>query len=304
MLVLVNGLPYFSKNIVADLNEFDDENTYVFCNTYESKFAKFKFICLLPFAKAMISFNGVSDESSSLNWAMKYKKKLIMQWHGTDVLLANQRMAKGTLNRRYIDYASHLVSAPWFVDELKGIVSEVNYAPFGYVFKTGNSNPYQKVSVLTYLAKGKESFYGYKQIIELAENNPDVDFKIVGTDGENLQMLDNVSYLGWVNESTLMTLMKQSSIFIRLTEHDGKAITVSQALSVGCEVIWSYPFENCYHYDLKNGNIQVCFDQVKELVESRGLVPNQKNIEYAKATLLRDNVLTNYLNLLKSRLND
>ena len=44
MLVLVNGLPYFSKNIVADLNEFDDENTYVFCNTYESKFAKFKFI--------------------------------------------------------------------------------------------------------------------------------------------------------------------------------------------------------------------------------------------------------------------
>ena len=75
MLVLVNGLPLFSKRLVKDLNSLDKNNTYVFADTYYSLWDKIKFFTLLPFSKIVISFNGVSDNSGSLNWVLKFKKK-------------------------------------------------------------------------------------------------------------------------------------------------------------------------------------------------------------------------------------
>jgi len=151
MLVLINGLPHFSKKIAKDLNEFDSDNKYVFYNTYESKWAQLKFIIALPFCGAVISFNGASDQSSSLDWVIKFKKKLIMQWHGTDVKLAVERKTSNTINRKYIDYAKHLASAPWFIDELKEIIPAITYSPFGYVESAGNDGKYERfVSIIVY----------------------------------------------------------------------------------------------------------------------------------------------------------
>lgn len=48
MRILVNGLPYFSKKIVDDLNELDDENKYVFIDTYTSFWEQIKFLCYHP----------------------------------------------------------------------------------------------------------------------------------------------------------------------------------------------------------------------------------------------------------------
>ena len=123
MRILSNGLPFFSRKLAKDLNAFDEENSYVFYDTYYSKWEQFKFLLALPFAGAVLSSNGVSDKSKSLDLALFFRKKLLMQWHGTDVQLAVERQKNNTINRKYIDAAQHIVSAPWFVDELKDTFS-------------------------------------------------------------------------------------------------------------------------------------------------------------------------------------
>jgi monofunctional biosynthetic peptidoglycan transglycosylase len=104
MLVLINGLPLFSKQLAENLGHFDSNSNYVFCDTYNSKLHQLKFLALLPFADVVISMNGVTDNSGSLNAVLKLKKPLIMQWQGTDSLLAVERNKSGAIKRDYIDY--------------------------------------------------------------------------------------------------------------------------------------------------------------------------------------------------------
>lgn len=304
MRILVNGLPFFSRKLVKDLNTFDKENSYVFYNTYYSKWEQIRYLLALPFAGAVLSSNGVSDKSKSLDLALFFRKKLIMQWHGTDVQLAVERQKKNTIYRKYIDVAQHLVSAAWFVDELKDVISPVAYVPFGYVEAEGNSKAYEHVSVLTYLAKGREQFYGWDLIVKLALEKPDLRITVVGSDGIGFDYPENIVCTGWVDEVKLMKLMQTHSIFIRLTEHDGKSISVSQALGVGCEVIWTYKMEMCHHVSLNPDEIIRKVHEVKMLVESRNLMPNQDNISYAKRELNRDAVMRNFVVELKKLLND
>ena len=41
-------------------------------------------------------------------------------------------------------------------------------------------------SVLSYVARGRESYYGWEEIKKAAVAYPEVDFVIVGSDGEGL----------------------------------------------------------------------------------------------------------------------
>jgi hypothetical protein len=50
MRVLINGLPLFSERLAKDLKSQDPTSTFLFLDTYNSKWAQLKFILLLPFA--------------------------------------------------------------------------------------------------------------------------------------------------------------------------------------------------------------------------------------------------------------
>ena len=91
MKFLFNGLSLFGRKLVKDLAAFDSRHSYHFYDTYTSRLDQLKFICALPFADAVVSINGVSDPSGSLNAVLAMKKKLILHWQGTDVMLAMQR---------------------------------------------------------------------------------------------------------------------------------------------------------------------------------------------------------------------
>lgn len=304
MLVLINGLPHFSEKIAKDLNEFDSNNKFVFYNTYESTWAQLRFLLALPFCGAVISFNGASDQSSSLDWVLRFKKKLIMQWHGTDVLLAVERNRSGTINRKYIDYAKHLASAPWFIDELKEVVTDIGYCPFGYVESVGNEANYNDVSVLSYVSKNRESFYGWDEIYEASKLLPNTQFTIVGSNGEGLPSAKNITFKGWVTESNLNKLMEEHAIFVRLTEHDGKAITVSKALAKGCEVIWTYPYECCELVKKDSIELKESIEFLSKQIKGRNFKPNNENIKFAKTSLLKNLVLSNYSSMLTELLKD
>ena len=212
MLILINGLPLFSKKLAEDLNK-SDKHKYIFLDTYYKRMDLLKFFVLLPFAKVFISFNGVSDKSGTLDWVIKMKKRLIMFWHGTDAVLAKGRFENGTINKTYIDYASHFSDAPWLKEELKLLIPEMKIANFKTFEIKKMVEPFKKVQILSYIGKGKESFYGLPWILEASEMFPNIDFHIVGVDGPKDKKMSNVKFHGWVDSGKMNKLYAESPIF-------------------------------------------------------------------------------------------
>ena len=294
MLVLVNGLPLFSKRLVKDLNSLDKKNTYVFIDTYYSSWQKIRFLFLLPFCKVVISFNGVSDNSGSLNWVLRLKKKMIMQWQGTDVLLAVERFENGTIQKKYIENSTHFTDAPWLKDELKDIVSSVRILNFKHLEFQQNSQPYKEISVLSYMGQGRENFYGFQQFKSAAEKFPTIHFNIIGSNGKGLESLPNITFHGWVSEVEVKKRMIETPIFVRLVDHDGNSISVLEALGNGCEVIWSYPNEKCFL--AKTGDeLAQSISEISELITSRNNIPNEANYLFVKEKYRKDIVIGNYI---------
>lgn len=304
MRVLINGMPYFSRQLEKDLNELDDQNRYVFCDTYYSLWGRIRFILLLPFSKVVLSVNGLSTRSSSIDKVFRWKKKLIIQWHGTDVILAQERKANGTIYSQYIKSSKHLFSAPWFKDELAGIVKEGVYAPISYTSETGNDRAYQQFSVMTYFPEDNKDFYGWEIIREAALERPNLEFHIIGASGEGVEVPDNVKFYGWVDKQKLFNMLRSHPVFIRLTEHDGKSLMISQALGMGCEVIWTQPMQNCHYIERAAPALLDKLTELEESLKKREMSPNTHNISYAEKELNRMYVMKNFLRELKALMND
>ena len=293
MRILVNGLPYFSKKLVDDLTEYDPKNRYLFLNTYQSIWAKIKFLLFLPFFDKVISMNGVSDESGSLNWVVRLNKPLLMIWQGTDVMLAVERQKYGSIYSKYINHASHYAVAPWLVDELKTIEIESQVLSFIWFppIKTQLKSA-EKFAVLTYLAKGKEDFYGWKVLKEAFTELKDIQLFVVGSDGETLEYPENITFFGWVGKDKMRQLQEKSTVLVRMTEHDGNSHFVSEALSVGLEVIWNYPHPCAF---LANDSDSV-IAQINTLYASfneNGGEKNSRNIDWVRSNLAKNTVLRN-----------
>lgn len=299
MKILVNGLPFFSKKLVDDLNEFDTNNNYLFLNTYESLWAKIKFFLFLPFYDKVISMNGVSDRSGSLDWVVKWKKPLLMLWQGTDVMIATERYHNKTIYLKYIEYAKQFAVAPWLVDELKSIKIKSEVLSFLWLKPNDkNLKKPQNFSCISYLGKGREDFYGWEIIKAAAKELIEVKFYIVGTDGGNLEHVPNIEFCGWLNQDEMLKIYSESSVYIRVPKHDGYAHFIGEALSKGLDVIWNYPHPIGYLADNKATLIQhIKF--LKTKFEENNAGRNQKNIDWVKRNLKKEKVLQNFVNQLK-----
>jgi glycosyltransferase involved in cell wall biosynthesis len=296
MNVVVNGLPYFSRKLVEDLQEFAPQHRFRFFDTYNSKIEQVKFAWALRKADVLISINGVSDRSGSMDLALKMKKKIWFNWVGTDVILAVERFKNGSIYREYIDQAVHSTDAPWLQAELNSAQIEAKIVHSKWLDIQSNLNDFPSLQVYSYIAAKREDFYGWKTIQQLAIANPTIPFIIAGSDGTQLHSIPpNVQFKGWLNNQEMMELRNASPIFIRLAEHDGFSLSVLEALAAGCEVIWKYPFENCHQLiDIEND-----FSQVVALVKERNFIRNKENIAYIAKNFQKEVILNNFIQELE-----
>lgn len=295
--ILITGLPIFAKKMRDDLADFDSDNKYVVLNTYYSKWDKIRFLYFLPFAHLVISLNGVSDRSRSLNWVIRLRKKLIMQWMGTDALLAMERQKKGVIYRKYLDYATHFVDSPWQQEEVKSLGLPICIVPFKYGREIKPVSQYEKIHVLTYIANSRKVFYGWESIKVAALAFPSIEFRIVGMENDSDSYPENVSLLGWLDAENMADELRKAPIFLRMTEHDGFSVSVIEALSVGAEVVWTHPSE-CIHF-VRNDEEMICkLADVIEVIQTRNYVPNSETIDFCKKTYNRKSLMENYISKL------
>ena len=140
--------------------------------------------------------------------------------------------------------------APWLRDELAdiGIAADVLELAFVEPPAAVPELPAQ-CTVTTYIPPRREDFYGWPTVQRLARDLPQVAFRVAGHDGAGLSAPPNVRFLGWVDG--FRDLLAESSVYIRLTRHDGLAWSVVEALSLCRPVIWTRPYPHCrLHTDI------------------------------------------------------
>lgn len=297
MKILFTGLPYFGKRLVDELNGFDPENTYVFCDTYYSRKDRLKFLWHLLSAKKVVSFNGATSESGSLNWALKFKREIIMQWHGSDVLSARKNKEKGTFTTKYVNAARSYSDASWLIEELKELNVSATPAMFKHVAVSGLETPFAGPGVFAYIAAGQETFYGLPLLIQLVKAFPEIIFYVAGTNGEESEQLSNINYLGWISEEEFSSYLNQCPVFLRLPEHDGYSLSVLKALANGNYVIWTYPHEQAI-LATDRENLVHEFQKLNEHLKNCNFVRNKQAMVWAAENLNRKKVLKTYRDIL------
>lgn len=300
MKIVFTGLPHFGKKLVAELKEFDKKNKYFFCDTYYSKLDRFKFIFHLLTADKVVSINGVSLKSGSLDWVIKRNKKLILQWQGTDVSNAIENAKGRALNRKYIDYAKNYTDATWLKDELKELDINAAILHFKHLVVPSNNSPFKTNDVVSYLADGKEKFYGIDALINLAKDFPLIRFHLIGTKGAGIEVPENVIFYGWVPAEKVKELMNEHPIFMRLPGHDGYSLSVLEAIANGNYVIWNYPHPHVLYLSDKN-ELMAKFSGLIERIDFNGKARQIEGVEWAKANLNKTNILAKYIETITSQ---
>lgn len=298
MRVLITGLPLFSKRLAEDLQAFDPENEYLYYNTYYSKKDLFRFIWKLRKADIVVSLNGVSDRSKTLDLVLKRRKKLVLQWMGTDALLAMERFKNGTIVRDYVDYAANWLDSSWLMEEVSSIGVKPQFQHCKYLIKDIKPvEKYEGISVATYVAQNSQEFYGMNWVIRIAEAFPDIPFSVFGVSETSYSIPANIVLKGWRTPEEVLDAMRNTPIFLRLTDHDGFSVSVIEATALGAEVLTR--LETRWTHLVNEENVLEIFEKSVNMVKGRDLKPNLENSRSVLKEFDKTTVLANYVRELK-----
>lgn len=295
MNIILTGLPLFAKRLCDELSSFDKKNKYFFYNTYYSRKDRFKFIFKLLFTDIIISLNGVSDKSGSMDWVLRFRKKLIFLWQGTDVMLAKERYVSNSILSKYISYATHYTDATWLADELSGINISAGLLFFKSIALPDNTERFEEINAYSYVPKGKEYFYGLDKLLKAFKKLPDIKLFIYGTNGDGFEKTDNVFYKGWMPSLDYKKEISNHSICIRLTEHDGYSMSVIEALSNGSEVIWNYPLEHCHYVSDNTDELVAKIIEISGLFIKRNYARNHDAENWIRQNFDPDKILRTFI---------
>ncbi|MCX7862582.1 MAG: hypothetical protein N2449_06270 [Bacteroidales bacterium] len=261
-LVLIVGLPYFAKKIQVKLKQNDKRNVYLCLNTYYNFFHKILYLLFLPFSTAIYSVNGTIEKSKSITLALFFKKKIVMHWVGTDVLLAKIAYSKQNHKPSYINNIFHITDTPWFEDSLKEIGIDAKFLPL-YVAENKmleNIEFPDKFNVLVYIPQHKQEFYGIKRLQYIASLLPNINFYVAGVEKSIVSLPPNVILLGWVTDMSKVIL--NSVVCMRIPEHDGLSFFVLEALQHQRYVLYNQPLPHTFYVNDDNEIIE----KLKELI--------------------------------------
>ena len=242
--VLILGLPYFGRLLAGQLSERGWDAAYA---AHPGRHAA-RWLKLLPrVARADIIYliSSRLDRGSPQDRLIRLRRKpVIIHWVGTDVPIAAAEHARGSASRRLSEEATHWCDAPWLVDELAAIDVRAEYVGLPVPVDAGPPPPLPgQFRVLLYLpvdAFDREVF-DMETLLALPDEFPDVPFTLIPSPAESLPgpLPPNLEARGWVGD--MDTLYRETTVYVRLTSHDGMSFMALEALSRGRYVIWTHP---------------------------------------------------------------
>ena len=177
---------------------------------------------------------------------------VVTHWLGSDVIhlrTSGQRGWRGRLHRRcaYRWATAHLADSAMLVEELRqmGIEASVVRLLPGRIEAAVEALP-ARPSVLSYWFDGlaRRNFYGGAIVLQLAREFPDIEFRILEATGKGEETIANVRFLGHHDDPT--PFYSESSVLIRIPEHDSVSAMVLEMLARGRYVIYNKRLDGCH----------------------------------------------------------
>jgi len=292
MYIALIGNSHFGPILTKQLNEYDN-NSYRFYNTNENKIDKIKFALNLPFIDVVYSVSASISGGGALNLALRFNKKIVQHFIGSDVLSAQIDFKNKNINQKLIENSHYLCEVNWIQEELTEINISSEVKALMVYERFLKPKLFEEFSVLTYMGKGKELFYGIEHFIKLAKDFPHIQFKIAGIESyANLPV--NIRCLGWIN---MMDELQNSTVFIRNAKHDGLGFSIIEALSLGRVTFYNYDFPYVNYFEDYN-DLKEQFCVCVESFNMGKLLINDEAIAYAKSLFNKERVLNELVEVL------
>jgi glycosyltransferase involved in cell wall biosynthesis len=244
-VIAITGLECFAERMVKDLQSYAGELEIVFVKPKLEPGTVYNLI-----RADIVHFIGGNVFVSNSKWksflfqVLSFRKKIVLHWVGSDIL----RLESERYNE--ISNIYHACEVDWTARELKSKGIKVEILPIiglKIPSKEAIKLP-EEFSVLTYMGKDREYFYGLWEIMALAKNLSYIKVKVMGTLCNKCQISSlpkNLEFIGWIDD--VQSLINSSSVYIRHVKHDGLSISVLEALSACRYVCYNYPLEGCYY---------------------------------------------------------
>ncbi len=196
-------------------------------------------------------------------------KPILWHWIGSDVLLLQRgklaRCLQKFLSRHKIPYwpRLHAADSPDVQRELQllGIQADVVRLLPERIEAPVEPLP-ETFTVLSYWLENRKQFYGGDIVMRLARELPEVRFLILGAAEDEQIDLPNVHFLGW--QTHLETFYSQSSVLLRLPEHDSLSAMVLEMLARGRYIIYNKPMTGC-HFARNYAETKEALEQIQKL---------------------------------------
>ncbi|HTU82233.1 MAG TPA: hypothetical protein VMF61_08895 [Candidatus Acidoferrales bacterium] len=188
-------------------------------------------------ANALIAFGGPGPSVALAEAAAARNLPIAVIWAGSDVLIsAEMPFDLAVIKRR--GYHNTAV-APWLVDELRTIGVDAACLPVAGIDRVDVIAPLpQRFRVITYLPEPRRGFYGGDRVYELARAMPDVEFAVTGPGERDPHAPPNVTFTGYLQD--VASQLDQSTVLLRLADHDGMSVLVLEALGRARHVVWTH----------------------------------------------------------------
>ncbi len=216
-------------------------------------------------------------------------KPVVMHWVGTDVTSAIEVFNKnGHLPRYIVEDCIHWAEVNWIAKELSSIQINAEIVPLPVMLSVAPVSPLpQTFTILAYLPDTRPTFYGAHHILRLAKEMPDIRVMCVGFKKSPFHFTDeplppNIELFGRLE--SLDQVYKDTTVLVRITEHDGLSFMVLEALEHGRYCVWSHSLDKApgvfvaMNYETLHEHIHVLYDK-----HARGcLLPNYEGAEFIR----------------------
>lgn len=194
-------------------------------------------------ADVLYLVGGVTRMDRRLDLARLFRKPVFMHWVGSDVLEAIENFKAGLVDEWVVNQVVHWAEVPWTAEELRqaGIEASVMSLASATVPTEHPPSLPNDFTVLTYLPDGWWDFFQGEEILRLATDFSNIQFRIVACSESPGKVPPNVRLLGYVHD--MSQVYPEVTLYVRLAHHDGLSFMVLESLAYGRHVIWSYPFK-------------------------------------------------------------
>jgi hypothetical protein len=294
MNIAIIGTGYFAQKLAKQLNDFDKKNSYYFYNTSENKLDKIKYFLHLPFIDTVYSVTASISGGGALKAALKFNKNIVQHFIGSDVLTSIDEIKNNRVNQELVQKSHFYCEIEWIQSELADIGIKADIASIAVYEKEVAPKKPKTFSVLTYMGKAKEEFYGMSDFVKLAEAFPAVEFKIAAVDQCEKELPKNITLLGWAD---MDKEFQKCVCYVRNAKHDGLAFSILEALGYGRAVFYNYDFPHVNYFTTADELIALV-KAVKDEFDH-----NQWDIDYDAITFIKEkyskeDVLGNLVNIL------